>query len=228
MEGSTVTQSDGWQSPYDPPQQNTPGPSPDPTSDPTPPPERTPDQAAAPNPYQQPYQQQPAAPQPYQQGPGYPPAPYPPAPYQSAPYEQGSVYQPGPYQPGPYQPGPYQGPYQAQPAQYGAPYGYPTPPEKNALGVWSLVLGILSIVMLFSCFVGFLAAIPAVITGHLARKAQKEGLADNAGLALGGIITGWVTIGLTVLAAAGIAILFSIPEFREGFFSDSSSTYTDY
>lgn len=195
-----MTQSDGWQSPYDPPQQNTPGPAPDPTP--------APGQAAAPSPYQQPYeqpyQQQPSAPQPYQQGPGY---------------------QPGPYQ---QVPGYQQGPYQPQPAQYGAPYGYAAPPEKNALGVWSLVLGILSVVMLFSCLVGFLAAIPAVITGHLSRKAHKEGLADNPGLALGGIITGWVTIGLTILAVAGIAILFSIPEFREGFFSESGSSYSDY
>jgi hypothetical protein len=93
--------------------------------------------------------------------------------------------------------------------------------------VWSLVLGILSVVMLFSCLVGFLAAIPALITGYLSRKANKEGLADNPGLALGGIITGWVTIGLTVLGGIGIGILFSIPEFREGFFNGSSS-YSDY
>ncbi|MDR7385398.1 DUF4190 domain-containing protein [Promicromonospora iranensis] len=198
-----MTQSDGWKSPYDPPQQDAPGPVPDPA-----PAAPVPDQGAVPPPYGQPYPdlQQPApqqpSPQPYQQGPYQP--------YQQ-PYQQGPAYQPG----------------QPQPAPYGAPYGYAASPEKNALGVWSLVLGILSVVMLFSCFVGFLAAIPAVITGHLSRKAQKEGLADNAGLALGGIITGWVTIGLTALVVIVVAILFSIPEFREGFFSDSS-TYSDY
>jgi hypothetical protein len=180
MEGSTMTQSDGWQSPYDPPRPYTAAPAPDPVP--------APDQTAVPSPYQQPY----------------------PQPGLQHPYQQGTAYQGGPYQPQPV---------------YGAPYGYPASPEKNALGVWSLVLGIVSLVMLFSCFVGFLAAIPAVITGHLSRKAQKEGLADNAGLALGGIITGWVTIGLTLLAAIGIALVFSIPEFREGFFGDSSSTY---
>ena len=192
-----MTQPDGWQSPYDPPQQSTPAPAPEPA----------PGQAPVPSPYQSPYAQPPAGQQPQQP----PQSPYAQPPYQQPPYQQGTAYPPGQYQP--------------QPVQYGAPYGYPAPPEKNALGVWSLVLGILSIVMLFSCLVGFLAAIPAVITGHLSRKAQKEGLADNAGLALGGIITGWVTIGLTILAAAGIAVLFSIPEFREGFFSDSTSTY---
>ncbi|GAB2478407.1 hypothetical protein GCM10027063_19820 [Promicromonospora xylanilytica] len=169
-----MTQPDGWQSPYDPPQQNTPAPG----------------QAPAPSPAQ---------------------PPYPPQPYLPQPYQQGAPYQAGPYQP--------------QPVYGAAPYGYAAPPEKNALGVWSLVLGILSIVMLFSCFVGILAGIPAVITGHLSRKAHKEGLADNPGLALGGIITGWVTIGLTLLAGILIGVLFSIPEFREGFFSESSSSY---
>jgi hypothetical protein len=157
-----------------------------------------PDQAGPPSPYLQPYEQ------PYQQ-------PYLQQPAQGAEYQQGSAYQPGPYQP--------------QPPQYGTPYGYAAPPEKNALGVWSLVLGILSVVMLFSCLVGFLAAIPAVITGHLSRRAQREGLADNGGLALGGIITGWVTIGLTLLGIAGLAVLFSIPEFREGVSSDTSYDY---
>jgi hypothetical protein len=169
--------------------------------------------------------QQPSTPEP---GSGQVPAPgpasapgqaEPPSPYQQPyqqPYEQ-------PYDQ-PYQSDQMQ-PYQPQPPQYGAPYGYSAPPEKNALGVWSLVLGVLSLVMLFSCLVGFLAAIPAVITGHLSRKAVREGQADNGGLALAGIITGWVTIGLTILVIAGFAVLFSIPDFREGFFSETSSSY---
>jgi hypothetical protein len=192
-----MTQPDEWQSPYEPPRQ----------------------------------------PNPQQPGPGATPAPGAadapePAPGQAAPtspYQQpyGQPTQPPPYgQPQPYGQPPQQQPYQGQPYQYGAPYGYPAPPEKNALGVWSLVLGILSVIMLFSCFVGFLAGIPAVITGHLSRKAQKEGLADNGGMALAGIITGWITIGLTLLAAVGIAIAFSIPEFREGFFQESTSSYS--
>jgi hypothetical protein len=210
-----MTQPDEWKSPYEPPRENTPGPAPDqaPTPDPAP----APDQAAVPPPYGQPYPdlQQPAPPQPYQPGPA-----------EQQPYAQQQPYQ-QPYSEQPYQQGGPPGPYQPQPAQYGTPYGYTAPAEKNALGVWSLVLGILSIVMLFSCLVGFIAAIPALITGYMSRKANKEGLADNPGLALGGIITGWVTIGLTVLGGIGIGILFSIPEFREGFFNGSSS-YSDY
>ncbi|MFI2364912.1 DUF4190 domain-containing protein [Promicromonospora sp. NPDC019610] len=150
------------------------------------------------SPYGQPYQQPDQQPQQQwdQQGQTYPGQPYPGQPY------------PG-----------------QQPYPYGAPYGYAAPLEKNALGVWSLVLGILSVFLLFTCGIGFLAGIPAVITGHLSRKAQREGQADNGGLALGGIITGWVTIGLTLLAVVGLVVLFSIPEFREGFFSETTSEY---
>jgi hypothetical protein len=197
-----MTQPDEWKSPYDPPKPSTPEPGSGPVPGQGPAP--APDQAGPPSPYQQPYEQ------PYQQPYLQQPAPGP-AYQPGSEYQQGSVYQPGPYQP-----------------QAGSPYGYSAPPEKNALGVWSLVLGVLSVVMLFSCLVGFLAAIPAVITGHLSRKAQREGLADNGGLALAGIITGWVTIGLTILAIAGFAVLFSIPDFREGFFDDGSTRYSDY
>lgn len=157
--------------------------------------------------------------------------PVPPSPYgqpdQPQPDPQGQPYgaQPYPGQQYPAQPYPAQ-PYPGQPYQYGAAYGYVAPPEKNALGIWSLVLGILSVLMLFSCGVGFLAGIPAVVTGHLSRKAQKEGLANNGGMGLAGLITGWVTIGLTLLAVVGLVILFSIPEFREGFFSETTSSYS--
>ncbi|MFC4627743.1 DUF4190 domain-containing protein [Promicromonospora alba] len=211
-----MTQPDEWKSPYEPPRENTPGPAPDqaPTPDQAP----APDQAAVPPPYGQPYPdlQQPAPPQPYQPGPAEQ------QPFSQQPYRQ-------PYQQ-PYQQVGSPGPYQPHAGQYGAPYGYTAPAEKNALGVWSLVLGILSVVMLFTCFVGFLAAIPALITGYMSRKANKEGLADNPGLALGGIVTGWVTIGLTVLGGIGLAILVSIPEFREGFSDgfNGSSSYSDY
>lgn len=155
-----------------------------------------------------------------------PPSPYG-QPDQPQPDPQGQPYgaQPYPGQQYPAQPYPAQ-PYPGQPYQYGAAYGYVAPPEKNALGIWSLVLGILSVLMLFSCGVGFLAGIPAVITGHLSRKAQKEGLANNGGMGLAGLITGWVTIGLTLLAVVGLVILFSIPEFREGFFSETTSSYS--
>lgn len=199
-----MTQPDGWQPPYEPPASNGPDqPSPEQPSPPAPP-----------EPYQShqssPYQQQPYQPQPYQ-----------PQPYQQQPAQQQPA-QPSPYQPQPgAQPG--QPPAYGYPPQTG-PYGYGAPLPKNPLGVWSLVLGIVGVVLMCSCGAGFLTAIPAVITGHLSRKAQREGQADNGNLGLVGLIIGYVVVGLTVLGLIGFGAMFSIPEFREGFFSEMNSS----
>lgn len=137
----------------------------------------------------------------------------------SAPYGgPGQPQQPQPY-PAPYQQGPAGQP--GVPNYTGNPYQpYANPFPKNNLGVWSLVLGIVSIVM--SC--GLLSGIPAIIIGHKARQAVREGQADNDGLALAGIITGWIgTILITLVVIAYIAfVVFAIS------MSESSTTYSTY
>ncbi|KGM14347.1 DUF4190 domain-containing protein [Cellulomonas bogoriensis] len=120
-----------------------------------------------------------------------------------------------------------QDPYGAQPPQgggYGAQppgggYGAPPPPpgygsvpggstEKNSLGVWALILGILGLVC---C--GIFTAIPAIIVGQKSKQAAAEGLANNGGLGSAGVILGWIGIALTVLGAiwafamGGLAVL---------------------
>lgn len=71
------------------------------------------------------------------------------------------------------------------------------------LAIWSLVLGILSLAC-FSIFSG----IPAIVCGHKARRKIREsgGSLQGAGLALGGLITGYLSvIGLV------LAILVAVP-----------------
>lgn len=67
-----------------------------------------------------------------------------------------------------------------------------TPP----LAIWSLVLGILSLLCM-----GPLAAIPAVICGHkaLGRIKQAAGAPPGHGMALAGLILGYVSIGLMIV-----------------------------
>lgn len=80
--------------------------------------------------------------------------------------------------------------------------------EKNNLGVWALVLGILGIVC---C--GIFTAIPAVIVGGKAKEAAAQGQANNGGLGQAGVVLGWIGIGLTLLsliwlfALGGLAVL---------------------
>jgi hypothetical protein len=68
----------------------------------------------------------------------------------------------------------------------------PPLPKTSALSVWSLVLGILSIVGCFS----IILAIPGVICGHLAlsRIKRSAGALGGQGLATAGLITGYVGI----------------------------------
>jgi hypothetical protein len=83
----------------------------------------------------------------------------------------------------------------------------PAQPKNCGLAVWSLVLGILAIVLV--C-IGPLFAIPAVICGHIAysRVKRSAGALVGGGLALGGLITGYLSIALipVILMMAAIAI----------------------
>jgi hypothetical protein len=77
-------------------------------------------------------------------------------------------------------------------AAYAPGYGYGYP--SNGLAVWSLVLGVVGVVL-----AGPLAGVPALITGVLARRAVAEGRADNGGLATAGIVLGAVGTGFGLL-----------------------------
>lgn len=67
--------------------------------------------------------------------------------------------------------------------------------EKNSLGVWALVLGILSLVC---C--GLVAGIPAIILGNNSKKAAAEGRATNGNLGNIGFILGLIGTVLGTLA----------------------------
>jgi hypothetical protein len=74
--------------------------------------------------------------------------------------------------------------------------GLPLPPKTSALSIWSLVLGILSL-----CCCGFLTAIPGVICGHMAlsRIRRSGGSLGGQGLAIAGLVTGYVGMVLVTL-----------------------------
>ena len=76
------------------------------------------------------------------------------------------------------------------------------------LAVWSFVLGILSLM----CF-GMVGGIPAVICGHLAqsRIKQSDGSLGGVGLAIGGLVSGYIGIVLTSIAVLGILAGMLLP-----------------
>jgi Domain of unknown function (DUF4190) len=132
-----------------------------------------------PDPYGQPQQ-----PDPY--GPGGQPPPPPASAPQYPQYQQPSQYPP----PGQQYPG-------AQPG-----YGAPPPPggTTNTMAIISLVLSLAGLV------VGITAPVGAVL-GHVARKQIKERDEQGDGLALAGIIVGWILTGFMVLGCCGILAL---------------------
>jgi hypothetical protein len=85
------------------------------------------------------------------------------------------------------------------------------PPQgkSSGLAIWSLVLGILSL----TCFWIF-TAIPAVICGHMAygRIRRSAGALTGEGLALGGMITGYIAIALSIFIIPMMAAI-AIPNF---------------
>lgn len=82
-------------------------------------------------------------------------------------------------------------------------------PKTSGLAITSLVLGILGVVLAVVC-VGPLLAIPAVICGHIARSQIKRsaGAITGSGLALAGLITGYIS-----LAIVPLLLVIAIPNF---------------
>jgi hypothetical protein len=104
------------------------------------------------------------------------------------------AYSPPPGQPnyGPQQPyPPYQGPYPP----------YPPVPPTNGLAIASLVCGV-------GTFVIGLSFIPAIICGHIARRQIRRTGEQGGGLALAGLILGYV--GGALFIAVVLVIVFLV------------------
>ncbi|HSJ21452.1 MAG TPA: DUF4190 domain-containing protein [Nocardioidaceae bacterium] len=74
-------------------------------------------------------------------------------------------------------------------------YGYATP-QTNQKALWSMILGILSIV---AC--GLLAGVPALILGSSAKKeiAAAQGAQTGEGMATAGVVLGWISVAISVV-----------------------------
>ena len=133
--------------------------------------------------------------QPYQPPPVQPHQPYPPA------YDPYAAPAPPPVQYGP----------PPQPYDYGyagSPYGYSAPRPTEGLAVASLVISCASIAGLCGWGIGGLLGILGAIFGHVARKRIRASGANGAGMALAGIIIGWIVTGIALVIA--VALVFAI------------------
>jgi hypothetical protein len=104
-------------------------------------------------------------------------------------------------------PAPGYGGYGQPPAMPPTGYGPMGGTEKNGLGTWALILGIVGIVITCLCLP---AGITAVILGKKSKQAQAAGQANNGNLGNIGMILGWVGIGLAVAGIVFWIVMFAI------------------
>jgi hypothetical protein len=86
------------------------------------------------------------------------------------------------------------------------PPGYYAGPQAgrrtNQLAIAALICGVAQVVF------GFLTGIPAIVLGHIARRQIRETGEDGAGMALAGLILGYVGIALSVIFVVTIIVFF--------------------
>ena len=82
--------------------------------------------------------------------------------------------------------------------QYYAP-GYQ--PANNGLAIASMVLGIISLPMIFSCFMGLFTAVPAIIMGFISMSKINAscGMQQGKGMAIAGIACGFLSAAVTII-----------------------------
>ncbi|MEU6078728.1 DUF4190 domain-containing protein [Micromonospora sp. NPDC047074] len=189
-----------------------------PHQDPTTPPPHDPYAPPPAAPYGQqphdPYGQQPHDPY------AAPQSPYGQPPTSGQPYGQptsGQPYGQPPISGQPYGQPPYQDPYGQQaypPPMYpNAGFAGKGPgQQQNTLGLVAMILGIASI-PLNCCYLGIPLGLAAVVTGWMGKQKADQGLADNNGQALAGLICGaiGVVLGLLQIVFLGFSF-FSLPD----------------
>src|ERR1700758_888083 len=80
--------------------------------------------------------------------------------------------------------------------------GYPAPPSmpyysqapRNGLGVAALILAIVGLLLCWSVVGGVMFGIVAAVMGFIARGRVKRGEANNGGVALAGVVLGFLSI----------------------------------
>ena len=118
----------------------------------------------------------------------------------------------GGQEPNPY--APYQG-------GYGYGYSYTPPKPTNGLAIGSLVTSVVGAIGLCFYGAGGVVGLVGAILGHVAMRQIKANDQAGRGLALAGVIVGWIAfaIGVVVIAAIIIFVVVAV--------NDASDCYTN-
>ena len=97
---------------------------------------------------------------------------------------------------------PARAPGQAPQPYYGPPQAYPGNQRTNGMAIAAMICGIAQ-------FFGFwlLGTIPAVVLGHIARRQIRQTGEQGAGMALAGLILGYVGLALSAIAVILLVVI---------------------
>jgi hypothetical protein len=114
-----------------------------------------------------------------------------------------------------YGPAPQYGPVQTPGTGYqgGPGIGYPSMAPTNGLAIAALICGICQV--FFWC----LAGIPAIILGHMARNQIRQTGQQGDGMALAGLILGYIGLAFAVIFAIALIALFAAASHNSGTFN---------
>lgn len=145
-----------------------------------------------------------------------PSAPAPGGPVDSPPSYGPPSYGPPSYGPPSHGPASY-GPASLGGSAYGVPdggypapaggYGWVPPVGTNGLAIASLITSLVGVVLTPFCFVPVLACPVGAVLGHVALRRIASSGEQGRGMALAGIIVGWIATGLLALGIVAFVIL---------------------
>jgi hypothetical protein len=94
-------------------------------------------------------------------------------------------------------------------------YATPVPQSANGLAIAALVMGIAG---LATCGI---AGILGLVFGYIARRQIREGNGSGDGMALAGIILGWVWLALFIVMIVVYVALFAVGAYVSNSYTDS-------
>jgi hypothetical protein len=99
------------------------------------------------------------------------------------------------------------------PAHPGYGYGWPEQRKTSGMAIASLVVSIIGAFALTCYGAGLVPAAIGAILGHVARRQIRTSGEDGDGMALAGIILGWVALALVALTVLGLIVYLAFVGF---------------
>ena len=99
---------------------------------------------------------------------------------------------------------------QAYGQPYGQPAGYYQPPGTNGMAIGSLVSSLVGFVLGWAFSPLFLGMLVCIVLGHISLSQIKKTGEQGRGLAIGGLICGYVGTGIVLLLMLGFLALFGV------------------